>query len=253
MIEDKLLAELKRRNLTEISKTKSFIKNADRYERALYNYLLYQYPDCVVLFDHKLKCTGDIIRQLDILLYKPPDFERPFLVAECKRYTTRKIQIDIADKVIGLKLHTKSKYGLVAGPKGFSKNARNWMRMNMIAPIIIDLDESDRYNWREIARDYFPWDRTDHFKIADSLFEFSKLHEFSEISDEEYWKVIDAMDGIMFEEWESWFDNARNINFHYYNLLEFIAKNHDDGGWRFNAIQRLNGMLSEDDFHRRKT
>ena len=64
--------------------------------------------------------------------------------------------------------------------------------------------------------------------------------------DDDFWKVIYSMEGIMFEEWEAWFNNAGNINLNYHELLYFIAQNHYDSGWRFNAIRYLEEWLDEE-------
>ena len=64
--------------------------------------------------------------------------------------------------------------------------------------------------------------------------------------DDDFWKVIYSMEGIMFEEWEAWFNNAGNINLNYHELLYFIAQNHYDSGWWFNAIRYLEEWLDEE-------
>lgn len=246
--EDKLLNEIKRLGLNKINNLKKFEKDADRYERALFNFLFYEYPppDYIVLFDHQFEGKGEIERQLDVAVFKVPNFKTPFILGESKRYTTRKVQIDIADCVAGMKEHVNASYAILATLRGFSINTIKRANFSNIFTIIIDLEEADRLNWREIARRYFPWDKNFQPVIADALYEFARLPEKITPSEDDFWRVIDAMEDILYEEWQAFFNNAKYVNLNYYELLYFIAMKHYDSGWRFNAIQYLEGWLDEE-------
>lgn len=131
---------------------------------------------------------------------------------------------------------------LLVSSVGFSKTAKIRADSDNIEIMVLKEQDAILLNWRELARKYtFPVDEACHAMIADgySAFYCSK----------EPWDWIDALDGILYEEWIRIMDEFKRIDSEKYReMLRQIAISHPDDGWRFNAITRLEAYEDKEFF-----
>lgn len=141
------------------------MKNWQRYERAMFNELYYMYrpPRFVVKPDARdvVGLLSQEIRQIDVAVFEQGDTVRPFLSVECKRYK-RKLNIKDVEAFISMRDDIGPKHAILVCPTGFSKGATLRARAANIILRTLTLEEEERLNLREIARQVFPWDETFH-------------------------------------------------------------------------------------------
>lgn len=219
------------------------MKNWQRYERAMFNELYYMYrpPRFVVKPDARdvVGLLSQEIRQIDVAVFEQGDTVRPFLSVECKRYK-RKLNIKDVEAFISMRDDIGPKHAILVCPTGFSKGATLRARAANIILRTLTLEEEERLNLREIARQVFPWDETFHPVMGDALFVLDKSSAFDE------W--VELLEDLPFEEWETTIDNFAQIDAaKCQSALRIIAQLHWDDSWRFNAIRLLDEHAWLDD------
>ena len=246
---NKLLKEIQRRGLQNISETKTFLKKADNYERAAYNLLLYKYklPDFFIEFDAKIKGNYDIERQVDVVIFKTSDLNRPFIMVETKRWKDNSIQLDHIDGMVGKMLHLEIENGIYVSVE-FSKNAIKYAKNSNITTLALPFEDADTLNWRELIRSYFILDFSFHPPMAEALRKFVESENPIDLTPLEIWERFDELETLPYEEWLSWFNDIKNQNFNKAKqLLLTIVKYHYESEWRFNALQLLEDNIKEEE------
>ena len=174
-----------------------------------------------------------IRRQLDVAVYRPEE-KTPFLIADAKRHT-RKIDVKQVESFIGMMHDVNASIGILVAPNGFTEAAEKRAIVANLELKIMSLTEALEFKWLPLARSIYPWDWVFHLELARAV-KYLKEEAEAEI-------IIDALEDIAFEEWENLIKHAL---FHYHKealqMLEKIAVNHVDYGWRYNAIR----LLAED-------
>ncbi|MBE9073746.1 MAG: hypothetical protein ACK47N_06835 [Microcystis sp.] len=94
------------------------------------------------------------------------------------------------------------------------------------------IEEALEAQWLSVARHIFPLDWAFHPQIAAGLYRLQKNESPS--------NVLEAIENIPFDEWMSLVQYAINKHpLEVGNFLWFVAQDHPDDSWRFNAIQEL--------------
>lgn len=178
-------------------------------------------------------------RQLDVAAYGVGE-STPFLVADAKRHA-RKLDVKQAEMFIGMLDDVGARIGLLVSPAGFTAAAVRRSRAAATHVMVMTLEEALAFCWLDLARALYPGDWLFHLDMAKAL---QLLDEGASSSD-----LVAGLEALPFDEWESLVaysvaahpDQARE-------LLQAIAEDHVDDGWRFNACQHLEeaGWLSED-------
>lgn len=208
----------------------------DEYEQALSEKLLYEFPSPVfrVVWDDRsvIGRYSKVPRQLDVAVYRA-DESHPFLVAEARRWS-RPISVELIDCFIGKldDIGPETKIGLLVGLKGFSEGAKRRAAGSEIELLVLSADEALEMNLRPIARQIYPWDWAFHSELAAALLSLQR--------NEDPATIIEKIERIAYEEWLSFVQyGLQNHPCEAIDFLRFIALNHPDAGWRFNAVQRL--------------
>jgi hypothetical protein len=152
-------------------------------------------------------------------------------MADAKRYR-RRIDIKDVECFIGMVDDVGADIGLLVAPRGFTVAAQRRAQAADIILEIMSIGEATTYRWLPLAGKLYPWDWAYHNDIALAL---RRIHEKVDVE-----LIIDALDGVPFEEWEAY---VRYALLHHreeaVSLLETVGKAHYDSGWRFNAIRLL--------------
>jgi hypothetical protein len=169
-------------------------------------------------------------RQIDVAVYRHGN-PSPILMADAKRYRTR-LDVKAVECFIGMVDDVGANIGLLVAPKGFTVAAKQRARAASMVLKVMSIDKATTYRWLSLARQIYPWDWGYHNDIALAL---RRVFEKADIG-----LVIEALDGVPFEEWEAY---VRYALLHHreeaISLLETVAQAHYDSGWRFNAIRLL--------------
>jgi len=92
--------------------------------------------------------------------------------------------------------------------------------------------EALEFQWLPLARSIYPWDWIFHLELSKAV------KYLKEVTEPEF--IIDALEGIAFDEWEAFVEYALvHHREEAVQMLETIAVNHIDDGWRYNAIRLL--------------
>jgi hypothetical protein len=178
-------------------------------------------------------------RQLDVAVYCPGE-AMPFLVADAKRHG-RKIDVKKIESFIGMLDDVNASIGILVAPLGFTKPAIRRAEAANITVETMSPTEALEFKWLPFARSIYPWDWIFHLELAKAL---KHLKERAEPQ-----VIIDALDGVAFEEWENFVKYALiHHNEEAVQMLETIVFHHFDIGWRYNAVRLLEeyGDLSTD-------
>jgi hypothetical protein len=207
----------------------------DEYEKALSEKLLYEFPPIafrVIWNDSVVGRYSKVPRQLDAAVYRENQ-SHPFLVAEAKRWG-RPIDVGLIDCFIGKldDIGPDTQIGVFVSLMAFSEGAERRAAASEIELLVVSADEALQMNWRPIARQVYPWDWAFHPDLAAGL---QSLHQNDEPD-----KIIERLEGIPFEEWLGFVNyGLANHPSEATNFLRFVALNHHDDGWRFNAVHQL--------------
>lgn len=126
----------------------------------------------------------------------------------------------------------EKKIGVLVGLKGFSEGAKRRAAGSEIELLVLSADEALVMNLRPIARQIYPWDWAFHPELAAALLSLQRN------GDPE--KIVEKIERIAYEEWLSFVQyGLQNHVSEAIDFLRFIALNHYDDGWRFNAVQQL--------------
>ena len=154
-------------------------------------------------------------------------------MAEAKR-RGRSIDVGLVDCFIGTldDIGPHTKIGVIVSPKGFSEAAERRAAASEIELLVVSADEALQMNWRPVARQVYPWDWAFHPDLAAGLQSLQRNDEPD--------RIIDRLERIPFEEWLCFVSyGLANHPAEATNFLRFVAVNHHDDGWRFNAVQQL--------------
>ena len=207
------------------------------YEKALYEKLLYEFPRGafhLVCDDHVVGRYSEAPRQLDVAVYRR-DQSHPFLVADAKR-RGRAIDVGLVDCFIGTleDIGPDTKIGAIVSLMGFSEAAQRRAAACEIELLVVSVDEALQMNWRPIARRIYPRDWAFHPELTAGL---QSLHRGDSPN-----RTIQRLERIPFEEWIGFVEyGLANHPAEAGGFLRFVALNHYDDGWRFNAVQQLIG------------
>lgn len=245
---NKLLKKIQRRGLKRISEAKTFFNKADNYERAVYNWLLYEYrmPEFFMEFDATIEGNYNIERQVDIVIYKAPDFNIPYIMVEAKRWKDNTIQLDHIDGMVGKMQHLEIENGMYVSVN-FSENAFKYAKNSNIKPVPMSFDDADSLNWRELIHSYFMLDFSFHPQMLEALRIVLESENTNSLTPLEIWDAINALEDLPYEEWLAWFNDIKNYDFNKAKqILLIIAEYYHESGWRFNAIQLLEENIPEE-------
>ena len=164
---------------------------------------------------------------MDVAVYRRGN-SSPILMADAKRYR-RRIDVKVVECFIGMVDDVGAGLGLLVAPRGFTPAAEQRARAASMVLNMVSIEEATTYRWLPLARQIYPRDWGYHNEIALAL---RRIFEKAYIG-----LVIEALDGVPFEEWEAY---VRYALLHHreeaVSMLEAIAQAHYDSGWRFNAI-----------------
>jgi len=209
----------------------------DEYEKALSEKLLYEFPPIAFRVIWNVKVVGRYSkapRQLDVAVYRENQ-SHPFLVAEAKRWgESSSIHVGLIDCFIGKldDIGPDTRIGVFVSLREPSKGAKRRAAASDIRLLVMSADEALQLNWRPIARQVYPWDWAFHPDLAAGL---QSLQQNDEPD-----KIIERLERIPFDEWLGFVNyGLANHPSETTNFLRFVALNHHDDGWRFNAVQQL--------------
>lgn len=206
------------------------------YEQALSERLFYEFPPATFRVNwNDRSVVGRYSRkrrQLDVAVYRESQ-SHPFLVAEAKRWG-RPIDVGLVDCFIGTldDIGPDTQIGVLVGLQGFSEAANRRAAASDIRLLVVSADEALQMNWRPIARQIYPWDWAFHPDLAAGL---QSLQQGEEPD-----AMVEKLELIPFEEWLGFVKYAlENHPAEAIDFLRFVALNHRDSAWRFNAVQQL--------------
>lgn len=214
----------------------------ERYEAALLQRLREQFPaptfevkGTVAGRQHRVAgrySKGKKGRQLDAAVYRA-GASRPFLVADAKRYATRKIGLREVESFIGLLDDIDCKLGVMASPLGGTEPAKRRVAFAGVTVEVMTYEEALQAEWLPTAREVYPWDWIFRPDLASAL---AAIHDERASPDD----VAHALEQIAFDEWERFVQYAlSHVPREALEFLEYVARNHHDSGWRYNAVHIL--------------
>jgi hypothetical protein len=205
------------------------------FEDGIYNILYYQYRQPEYEVRRNIRTLrgrySGVLRQIDIGVYKLKHPDRPYIVVECKFYK-RKLHVKDVDAYIGMLDDIGAEEGILVSLKGFAKGAKGRAQSASLNLVTLSLEETERVNWREIARQVFPYDEAFHKQMGDSLYALDTSDDMDVYSEK--------LEELHFEEWDAVLDiYIRDNRERCVEALVAIAEHHPDDAWRFNAIRIL--------------
>lgn len=181
--------------------------------------------------EHKIHGRYSFVpRQLDVAAYRLGE-ARPFLIADAKRHST-KLDVKDVEAFIGMVEDVGAEIGLIVAPAGFTKAATQRAASSSIHIRVMSIEQALTFKWLPLAREIYPYDWAFHEELSHAV---RRLHEKALPA-----VIIEAIGTVPFEEWDSFVAYA--LAHHQCEavfLLQTIAADHFEGGWRFNAIQHL--------------
>lgn len=221
--------------------------DAKRYERAIVELFFRQYPPPLFRVEPSTESDHYVNgrhsgakRQVDVAVYRG-ESEGPFLMVDAKRRAA-KLDVNDVESFIGMVDDVGASIGVLVVSSEYSKTARSRVR-GARTPIdlhIVELEEAERWDWLRIGRAVFPWDWGFHAEIGSAV----RLVERG-ISPGH---VADALEGVPYEEWLSFVAYAvQNRPSEAEHFLRWVAVEHYDDGWRYNAAEHLALMGRLDD------
>lgn len=221
--------------------------DAKRYERAIVELFFRQYrpplfrvepssgTDHYVMGRH-----SETRRQLDVAVYRGNDTS-PFLMVDAKR-RAKNLDVKDIESFISMVEDVGASIGVLVGSSEYSPAARKRVR-GSATPIdlrVISIEEAKELDWLRIGRGVFPLDWGFHAELGSAV----RLVEMA--ADPK--GVADALENIPYEEWLSFVGYAiANRPSEAERFLKWVAVEHHDDGWRYNAAQQLAFMDCLDD------
>jgi hypothetical protein len=171
-----------------------------------------------------------VLRQLDAAAYRA-GMEKPFMIADAKRHSN-KLDVKEVEIFIGMIDDVGADMGLLVAPAGFTKAAARRAEAASTHVWVMTIDEALTCKWLLLAREIYPYDWIFRENLALAL---RRLHE-----NKDQGAVVEALESIAFEEWDSFVAYAlSNHQAEAFTILRAIAVNHEEDGWRFNALRHL--------------
>jgi hypothetical protein len=171
-----------------------------------------------------------VLRQLDAAAYRV-GMSKPFMIADAKRHSG-KLDVKEVEMFIGMIDDVGANMGLLVAPAGFTKAAARRAAAASTHVWVMTVEEALTCKWLSLAREIYPHDWIFREKLALAL---RRLYEYKDQG-----VVVEALESIAFEEWESFVAYAlSNHQAEAFTLLRAIAANHVEEGWRFNALRHL--------------
>ena len=203
------------------------------YQRALFEKLLYEFPPPMFKVIHDIKFNGKYSggrRQVDVAVFRSNE-KNPFLIAEAK-FIRSKIDILHIDAFITKIKEVNAKIGIMVVSSNYTESEKRLANTFDIDLRIMTLEEALETQWLPIARSIFAFDWAFHPQIAAGLCHLEKNKDPE--------KIIEAIEDIPFDEWVALVQYAiKKHSTEAANFLWFIARQHYNEDWRFNAIQEL--------------
>jgi hypothetical protein len=213
------------------------------FEDGIYNILYYQYrwPEYEVRRNiRSLRGRySRVLRQIDVGVYRLKQPDRPYIAVECKFYK-RKLHVKDVEAYIGMLDDIGAEEGILVSLNGFANSAKGRAQSASLKLVTLSLEETERVNWREIARQVFPYDEAFHEQMGDSLYALDTTNDLDEYSEK--------LEELPFEEWDAVLNiYARENRDRCIKALVEIAEHHYDDAWRFNAVRILQDWDAVDD------
>ena len=214
------------------------------FEDAIYNILYYRYrPPAFEVHRDIRKLRGrysEVLRQIDVGVYRMENPARPFIAAECKFYK-RKLHVKDVEAYIGMLEDIGAEEGILVSLKGFARSAHRRASTAPLTLVTLPLEDAERVNWRKLARQVFPGDEAFHEQMGDAFYALDTTDDMDE--------YVETLEGLPFEEWETVLNSYAGKNTdRCISALRAIAADHPDDAWRFNAVRILqdSGALDEE-------
>jgi hypothetical protein len=94
---------------------------------------------------------------------------------------TRKVDIKAVEAFIGMEQELGSQQAIMVSPHGFTGMAHRRVRGTNIQLLTLPQEEADQLNWREIARQYFTLDETNHLETGDAIHIFNTTNAYDDL------------------------------------------------------------------------
>ncbi len=221
--------------------------NWQAYQEALFEKLVSEFPEpefrVVAEPDDETRRQGrfsQIPRKADIIVFRNSASPEPYLVAEAKRHG-RRLDVKHIEAFMGMLQDLDIHWGIIASPQGASKAAKRRAAApsTKVRVDVLSYDEALTWHWTSVAQKLFPGDYFFHPQMA-SAFQRLNRHDID--------GFIEIMeDDVPYEEWLTVVTKAPiHLRSAVQEALFAIAQHHHDDGWRYNAIQQLDGALEPD-------
>lgn len=206
---------------------------------------MYEFPGrefVVTRDDRELGKHSKTKRKLDVTVRRViGDKNIIYILGEAK-YWNKKVGLKAVESFLGMLEDVGASIGIMVTNKGYTKPAQKRVLSSPVQIEIISPEDAISLNYRELARNLYPYDWAFHPQMAEA---FNALKEGSGYG------FIDALENVPYEEWLAVVDYSLNTYFFrppILDALKIIASSHPDDGWRFNAVQKLidNAELEED-------
>lgn len=169
-------------------------------------------------------------RQLDAAVYRVGEV-RPFLIADAKRHAS-KLDVKAVEEFLGMVDDVGAEIGVLVAPEGFTKAAQQRASVTSTRLRLMTIQQAMTYQWLPVARELYPYDMAFHEDLALAV---RYVHETDDAD-----LVIDALEDVAFEEWDSFVGYALlQHQKEAVSILQTIVSHHPDSGWRFNALRHL--------------
>lgn len=177
---------------------------------------------------HRVRGRFSLVeRQLDAAVYQDEE-SAPILVADAK-HRTRPISVAVVEAFIGMLDDVGCRAGILVAPNGFTEGAQRRAAGAELHVEVMSLDAALTFNFYQLAREVYPFDWIFRPDLARALEEGTPADA-----------IVETLEDVAFEEWEAFASYAiANYRSEAVSLLVFIASEHPDEGWRYNAVRLL--------------
>jgi hypothetical protein len=180
---------------------------------------------------HRVRGRYSLVeRQLDAAVYQDGE-SAPILVADAK-HRTRLICVAVVEAFIGMLDDVGCRAGILVAPNGFTEGAQRRAAGAEVHVEVMSQDAALTFNYYQLAREVYPFDWIFRPDLARAL---RALEEGTLAA-----AIAETLEDVAFEEWEAFASYAiANYRSEAVSLLVFIASEHHDEGWRYNAVRLL--------------
>lgn len=155
-----------------------------------------------------------------------------YILGEAK-YWNKKVGLKEVESFLGMLEDVGASIGIMVTNIGYTKPAMKRVLSSPARIEIIPAEEATRLNYRELARNLYPYDWAFHPHMAEA---------FAALRGKDSLGFIDTLETVPYEEWLAVVDYSVLSGLFrkpIIDALKIIASLHPDSGWRFNAVQKL--------------